>query len=212
MKTNLADELKNNQTLKTIFERRAVRQYRGEMIEENVLNEILNAGRMAPSAMNRQPWKFYILTHQDTIDLFSKALIKVMPKELFKEVFRHPASTLKTLVQQLPHVFDSRPKDPVFHGAPVVVFISSAADNEWAGLDTGMCAQNMMLAAKSLGVESCPVGFGRFISQTPVFSRLELPAGEVIQLAVVFGYGAENPKAHPRKGHDVIFIDRMECC
>lgn len=102
--------------------------------------------------------------------------------------------------------------DPVFHGAPVVIFITSPKDNEWAGLETGMCAQNMMLAAKSLGLDTCPVGLAKFIDQTATYHRLEVPAEEQVQLAVVIGYGAEKPEAHPRAKHTTIFIDRMECC
>ncbi|MCC8426618.1 nitroreductase family protein [Mucilaginibacter sp. UR6-11] len=212
MKTAIINDLTGNETLKTIFERRAVRKYRPDMIDDDVLNKILDAGCMAPSAMNGQPWKFYIATHKDTIASFSEAIVKIMPKMAIKETLKHPVATIKTLLHELPHTMHSGGEDPIFHGAPVVVFITAPKDNEWAGLDIGMCAQNLMLAAKSLGLDSCPIGFAKFIEQTPVFHRLEVPDGETVQLAVILGYGVEKPEPHPRAEHNVIFIDRMECC
>lgn len=212
MKTTIVPDTTDTETLKTIFERRAVRKYRSDMIEEDILDKILAAGRMAPSAMNRQPWKFYVATHGDTIASFSGAIKKVIPKVMLKETLKHPVTTVKTIVHELPHVIHTDSTDPVFHGAPVVVFITAPKDNEWAVLDIGMCAQNMMLAAKSMGVDSCPVGLAKFIEQTPVFHKLEVPDGEAVQLAVILGYGTEKPEPQPRAQHNIIFIDRIECC
>ena len=50
-----------NDTLKTIYERRAVRKYKDRPVEKHLVEQLLDAGRMAPSAINRQPWKFYVM-------------------------------------------------------------------------------------------------------------------------------------------------------
>ena len=212
MKNEPTADLVNNETLKTIFERRAVRKYLPAMIDDDLLEKVLDAGRMAPSAMNEQPWKFYIATHQDTIAKFSKAIAALIPGIMLKAAVRHPLKTFKTFLHMPTGTLGSTSGDLVFHGAPVVIFITSSKDNEWAGLDIGMCAQNMMLAARSLGLDSCPVGLGRYMDQTPVYHELEVPAGEAVQLAIILGYGAEEPTTKPRAKHTAIFIDRMECC
>ena len=46
----------------TILSRRSVRRYEKKKVPEDVLNEILEAGRQAPSANNVQPWHFIVLT------------------------------------------------------------------------------------------------------------------------------------------------------
>lgn len=212
MKNEPTADIAGNETLKIIFERRAVRKYLPAMVDDDLLEKVLDAGRMAPSAMNGQPWKFYILTHQDTIARFSKAITALMPSIMLKTAVKHPLKAIKSLLHFSPGMPGSASGDPIFHGAPVVIFITSPKDNEWAGLDTGMCAQNMMLAARSLGLDSCPVGFGRYIEQTPVYHELEASSGEAVQLAIILGYGAEKPEPHPRARHTAIFIDRMECC
>ena len=97
-------------------------------------------------------------------------------------------------------------EDPVFHGAPVVIFITSKKDNEWAALDIGMCSQNIMLAAKSIGLDSCPVGMGKYIDQTKIYSRLNIPESEHVHLAIIIGYGNESPEVKERIKNNLIYI------
>jgi nitroreductase len=70
-----------------------------------------------------------------------------------------------------------------------------------------MCAQNIMLAAKSLGLETCPVGFGKYVEKTSIFSRLHVPASEEVKLAIILGYGDESPEVHERLTNNLLFID-----
>lgn len=96
--------------------------------------------------------------------------------------------------------------DPIFHGAPVVIFIAAPADNEWASWDIGMCAQNMMLAAKALGLDSCTVGLGKYVAQTTVYPLLHIPASEKLLLSIVLGYGDELPELNKRVVNNAVFI------
>ena len=52
-------------TLQTIRERRSVRRYRPEPIPAEDLAQIIEAGRLAPSAANRQPWRFVLVTEPE---------------------------------------------------------------------------------------------------------------------------------------------------
>jgi nitroreductase len=53
--------LSDNITLRTIYERRSVRRYKDISIDHDTITRLLDAGRMAPSAMNKQPWNFIFL-------------------------------------------------------------------------------------------------------------------------------------------------------
>lgn len=199
--------VRSNSTINTIYERRAVRKYKDLAVGNELLGTILDAGRMAPSAMNRQPWKFYVVTNKDTIHSFSAAIAKVGVKQVFKG---GPGHVLKTIAELLHFSFGAgmlKGGDHVFYGAPVVVFVAAPKDNEWAGLDVGMCCQNMMLAAKSLGLDSCPVGFGKYIQETKVYGRLGIPATDQVHLALIFGYGDESPEVHKRVTGNVFYVD-----
>jgi nitroreductase len=193
--------------LDIIYERRAVRKYQPRIVDRKIIEKVIDAGRMAPSALNKQPWKFYVLTQKEVIRAFSKAILKIVPKEIIKagpkEIFKQIVHFLH-FPQGLSFV---KSDDPVFHNAPVVIFITASRDNEWASLDIGMCAQNMMLAAKYYGLDTCPIGFAKYVEGTSIYGKLNIPESEIIHLAVILGYGDEIPELHKRKKNNVHFID-----
>ncbi len=195
-----------NDILKTIYERRAVRRYLDTAVSKEQIDTLIDAGRMAPSAMNRQPWKFYVLTDRARIHDISKAITR----QAAHEMKHHPVKDLlKTTLSffHLTGVVDLLTgADMIFHGAPVVIFITSAVSDEWGGLDVGMCSQNMMLAAKSLGLDTCPVGFAQMVMKTDLYPTLQIPAAEKVELALIVGYGAEQPELHERKKNNVIYL------
>jgi len=47
-----------------MFTRRSIRKYTNEPVPEEVLHNILEAGRLSPSAVNRQPWHFIVVKDQ----------------------------------------------------------------------------------------------------------------------------------------------------
>ncbi len=184
-----------NDVLKTIYSRRAIRRYLNKPVDRTIIEQLLDAGRMAPSAMNKQPWHFYIVTKQEDISLYSAAIIDAALKSL-----------PNTGVHDLSHGVEFfKTADPVFHGAPVVIFLTAAKGNEWAPIDIGMCAQTIFLAAKSLGLDSCPVGFGKFIEQTPHYKRLGIAEDEEVILSIIIGYGDEIPAVHPRDKNNAFY-------
>lgn len=199
-----------NEVLKTIYERRAIRKFKDKAVTDELIETLLNASRMAPSAMNKQPWHFYVLTNKDRMKRFSLSIIQhskmAMLKAGLKEALHHvlhPGSF---------HLKDGidffKADDPIFHGAPVVIFISSQRSNEWAALDIGMCAQNLMLAARSLGLDTCPVGLAKFIENTDEYKELNIPSSEQVNLAIILGYADEQPAVHERKKDNATFLDK----
>ncbi|MFX0059533.1 MAG: nitroreductase family protein [Candidatus Hodarchaeota archaeon] len=55
-----------------IKSRRSIRNFQDKMISDNEINMILEAGRWAPSASNRQPWVFIVLKDRDFINKIAK--------------------------------------------------------------------------------------------------------------------------------------------
>lgn len=196
-----------NETLNTIYERRAVRKYKDQPLAIETINQILDAGRMAPSAINKQPWKFYVLTNKETINLFGQKIAKAALKSLAKMSLKNIIKMTTGFLHFPNGIGFLKEHDPVFHGAPAVIFITAPKDNEWASLDVGMCSQNIMLAAKSLGLDSCPVGFGKFVMNTKIYPRLKISDAEQVLISITIGYGDEAPEIHERIKNNVRFID-----
>lgn len=180
-----------NTVLKAIYERRAVRKYKNKAVPKQLVEQLLDAARMAPSAMNKQPWKFYVVTAKSMLKIFSEQIAKVAAGHF------HLAFASGVINHN----------DLIFHNAPVVIFITAPKDSEWGGLDVGICAQNIMLAAKSFGLDSCPVGFGKYIEETDAYSLLKVPKKEKVMLSVIVGYGDENPEPHERNKKNAFFFE-----
>lgn len=186
------DVLEKNETLKTIYSRRAIRSYLDKPVPKELIDQLLDAGRMAPSAINKQPWKFYVVTNKSFLNELSAETSKAAAKHF------HLAFASGLL----------KATDAIFHGAPAVIFITAPKDNEWASLDIGMCSQNIMLAAKSLGLDTCPVGLGKFAEETAAYLKFKVSKSEKLLLSIIVGYGKdEKPTVHPRNKENAYYIE-----
>jgi nitroreductase len=193
-------------TIKHIYQRRAVRKYKHMPVAKDIIDQLIAAGRMAPSAMNKQPWKFYVLTDKKLIRNLSKEIAEVAIKEIrhtsVKEIVKMTLSAfhLSKMIDFL------KTDDHIFYGAPVVIFITSPVEDAWGPLDVGMCSQNIMLTAKAMGLDTCPVGLAKFVTQAKDFYLLNIPATEQVNLAIIVGYGDEEPKPMERIENNVVYI------
>ena len=191
----------SNETLGTIYTRRSVRKYKNQEVDKHLIEDIINAGRMAPSAINMQPWGFYVLTDKERIKKYSKA------KQVFNMGIKSLIKTAVSAVKMADGLNFGIEEDPVFHGAPVVIFVTGDKNNEWASLDIGMCVQNMLLAAKSIGLDTCPIGYAKYVDQTDIYSELNIPGTEKVMLAVILGYGDEEPEVHKRIMDNLTYLN-----
>ena len=196
-----------NETLKNIYERRAVRKYKQMSVSKDVIDMLLDPGRMAPSAMNRQPWKFYVLTDVRKIKAFSKEIAENAIKEIKHAGIKETIKMTLSFFHLSKMIDFLKQDDHIFYGAPVVIFLTSPKEEDWGALDVGMCAQNIMLAAKSLGLDTCPVGFAKFVTQAKDYYLLNIPATEKIHLAITVGYGDEHPAIHERIEDNASYIE-----
>jgi len=84
------------ETKSAILKRKSCRKYNGKHIDSEVIKMILEAGMAAPSAINRQPWEFYIIKNKDVQETLKSAmpyskynsdLLIVVCGNLSKEIF-----------------------------------------------------------------------------------------------------------------------------
>ena len=62
-----------NKVLRTIANRRSIRHYQDRQVDIPTIELLLKAGMAAPSANNRQPWEFIVITERKTLDLLAQA-------------------------------------------------------------------------------------------------------------------------------------------
>lgn len=185
----------SNETLNVINSRRSIRKYKSEQIGAAELQQILNAGLYAPSAMNQQAWHFSVVQSGPLLDK-----IKAVMKENLLN------SGVAFFVERA-----SAPGFVAFHGAPTVVIISADEKAPHIQLDCGAAAENMALAAESLNIGSCI-----FTSSEHLFAKdkdgelkkeLGIPEGYRHVCAVALGYkDCENPSPAPRKDDLITYL------
>ncbi len=186
-----------------IYERRSVRNLKKDPVPEPLIRRVLEAGRFAPSAGNCQPWKFIVITDQKLINELNEGMYNILAS---LHSAYHNDAMVKALVQVYaqdpdPGLYDprlieggigsiTRKNAPVFLEAPVVIII--ACDDRAIGgpeLNAGICGQNMNLAALSLGLGFCWIGFSKVIEMVPhLKEKLGLRDPWKIHTACVLGY------------------------
>lgn len=178
-----------------IKSRRSRRDFLDRNIPGEVINEIIEAGCYAPSALNKQPWKFIVITNKDHIKKLSgiikeksRKIVKFLPiLKLFKSALRDPqvVGAVKKTV--------SRSIDTVFYDAPLLILIVSDKREPYATKDCSLASQNMMLYANSIGISSCYIGRADLLNMSKVAKNIiGVPPKYTIQSAIVFGYTPES--------------------
>lgn len=150
--------------LRLITVRQSTRSFSDKEIGKDTLEKIVTAARLAPSARNSQPWKMYVVTDKDKVS----AVAKTMQSD-GKNAFLSGAKAFIVLSEVM------RP------------LLSSVSGNtRFVKYDVGELAAYITLAAKSLGVDSCIIGW---IDVPSLKKELEIPSEEDLCIAVALGYG-----------------------
>jgi nitroreductase len=175
--------------------RRSVREFLKKPIPKEVLEKIVRAGIWAPSAMNRQPWRFVVVQDPKSLKLLSTAAKEELMK--FLQTREAEKQYGKSNVSHfMPHADGD---DMIFYNAPAIVFV---IDTLGTGdhFDHGLATENMMLMAHGLGVGSCCIGLSTPIENSEkVRTLLGMDEKEKVVIGVIFGYPSEKPHETQRK-------------
>lgn len=176
-----------NSVYNAILSRRSVRKFRPEPVPIDALDRIVEAGLWAPSALNRQPWFFHVLTgrRRDEFAILCRPIWeKLRPK--IEEIYGEEGVRLRA---------------PFYNNlgdAPAVIVIYSDKDDggEWGTVSCAMAAQNMLLAATAEGLASLYMAAQQMIRES-----VDEFFGESRRLigCVLIGYGDDPGIKWPRR-------------
>lgn len=117
-----------NEIINNIKTRRSVKKYKNDLVKQEIIDMIVEAGTYAPSGMNKQ----------------SPIILEITNKEM-----RDKLSKINAKVAGMPETFDP------FYNAPVVIVVLANKDIPTYIYDGSLVMENMMLTAHSLGLGSC---------------------------------------------------------
>ena len=174
-----------NDTLKAIMDRKSVRKFSDKPISEADIRTVLKAGMSGPSCVNSRCWSFVVVRDKETLLKMADANVK------YADPLRSAALGIL-----------------VCGDLSRTEFFASA--REFWAIDGAIAAQNMILAAESLGIGSCWLGTWpvkeRVANQTALF---DLPEHIVPHSVIAFGYPAADVPPGPRPGRPEWDEDRV---
>lgn len=177
-----------NKIIENIYTRRSVRNYLDKQISKELIEELLNAAVMAPSARNTQPWHFTIVQGKEKVRYYGERALK----------------QYNTLIRAgLKAGFKLTKAESIFYNASLLIIISGKRDYKWLKYDVNLAVQNMFLAAHSLGFGSCWIGFGRPLDKDEeAKKKLGIPNDFELVAPLIFGYPKKPitkiPKREPK--------------
>lgn len=149
--------------LDLIFSRRSIRQYQNRPVERELLVDLLRAAMAAPSAVNKQPWEFVVVTQPERMSVLQAGL---------------------------PYAKYNAPAAIVVCGVPE--WAQNEPTGSYWVQDCSAALENMLIAAAGLGLGTVWTGVYPVAARVKVVQRvLGLPEGVIPLGVVLVGYPDE---------------------
>jgi nitroreductase len=192
-----------------IRQRRSIRSFRSDPVPDDMVHEILEAARLAPSGSNRQPWRFIVVTDpKERARLrqicWDQAFIEEAPVVFVccADLTAYSQSSRMKRSQEfidygVTETLSGRFADPEFRAA-----ISNMPDPDLANLlpvavaNTYIAIEHMVLTATALGLGSCWVGATG--GEGAINAMFGLPKTTVVVAVLPVGYPTSVPPPRPR--------------
>jgi nitroreductase len=169
-------------TEKIIKKRASVRKFKKKAVPAVLVNRLIGAARLAPSAYNAQPWSFVVI---------SSSQVKKTLKEnkIFKQDFIYDAPLIIICCSN-PDVFPKERFEPIYSN------VAEIGGNIGAVRDVSIAAQNLVLAAYNNGLGACYIGL---LDREKIKNILNIPKNYAIPFAIITGYPADKLSHSARK-------------
>ena len=181
-----------NPVIENIMARRSVRAYKEQAVPRELMEQVVECGINAPNAMNAQQWEVRVVESKAWIDKATEAYKQSVKGTPAEKMVTEPS--FKNM----------------FRNAPAVIFIGHKP-SKYTAVDCGLMAENMMLAAQSLGLGTvCMASPVMFLTQpagAEFLSSLSFSEGYEPLICIGIGYADEAPAAKPRNKEVIKYIE-----
>jgi nitroreductase len=166
--------------LDIIKKRRSIRKYLDKAVEREKINLCLEAARLAPSAINGQPWKFIVVDEPE--------LKKKLCEAAFRGVF-----AFNTWAKAAPGLVVV-----VVNNSPVSQIINTLRNSIPYLIDIGITTEHFVLQAEELGLGTCWMAG---LDEKATRKVLGIPLGKKVAAIIALGYPdlTEEKRSRPRK-------------
>ncbi len=197
-----------DQVFEVIRTRRSTRSFADRPVDQELLDQVLEAGRYAPSGGNSQTAHFLVIRSRTVMDTLA-ALVKqeLAAMEVTEGMYRSLANAIR----------NAKKEHYVFHySPPVLILAANQKDYGNAMADCACALENMMIMANALDLGTCWINQVRWLTENPVIldflHTLGLSDSERIFGGLSLGWadtedGLPVRTPLPRHGNPVTWID-----
>jgi nitroreductase len=156
-----------------IMKRRTIRRFEDKPVPYKVLEKCVDAGRLAPSGRNKQPWEYII----------------VDDKQLLPRLFDNIGGSVKLPPEE------GGPRPENTPQAYIIIVIDKSLElianqRRMVLYDIGIAAENIILTALEEGIGCCPI---LSFNEESIKKALGIPEGYDVGLVIAMGYPQESP-------------------
>lgn len=178
--------------MQAIKERQSIRAYKTTPVDDNTLNTILEAGRLAPSWGNTQTWRFIVVKDPAVKSQLADTCLRAGNRG-FESMRNAPVVIAVSAQMNTAGVRDGQ--------------LVTDKGGYWFMFDAGIAMQNMMLAAKSFGLGTCCLGL---FDAKKAEKILDVPVGYCMVAMTPLGYPDEKPVPRGRKDmSEILFREKF---
>ena len=176
-------------TKDSILTRRTIRKFQTKDIPKEIIEDLILAGRSAPTAMNRQEIKFYVIAND----------IKKV-QSIGKKVMENRTKAGKTGGWMEEYKEKYGVEDVIFYDAPCMIALvgdkgTDEKEQYWHHMDAGIATGNILTMATSYGLGTVPIGIANFLNQEAVLEGVGADKEkEHLLLCISVGYPVEGYK------------------
>jgi len=198
------------QLVRLMASRRSCRNYTAKSVDRSMLEDLVKIGTTAPSATNSQDWNFTILPERKDVVAYGNHVVdffRKISKLAANPVIRNTLSFLGKKDLKIFHRSYSRfvgkaisswrsgEHDYLFHGAPAVIIIGCSPCS-MPMADAQLASQNIQLAAHSMGLGTCLIGFAvkAMLSDRKLCEKIGAKPGEKYYSVIAVGWPDETYK------------------
>ncbi len=197
------------EALQAIMTRRSTRRMLPDLPPREVIRQVVEAGRAAPSGANSQTTHLLVITNRRVLDELAAAV---------QAAFAAMDEGEDAYVSLRRSISAAKKDGYVFHyNAPVLIVTANRRGYGNAMADSACALENMMIAANALNLGSCWINQLHWLDGNAqiraMLEGLGLGKDETVTGGLILGYGEEGQPARealPRTGNPVTWVDETE--
>jgi nitroreductase/NAD-dependent dihydropyrimidine dehydrogenase PreA subunit len=188
--------------------RRSCRNYSEKAVDRSVLEDLVKIGTTAPSGTNCQNWTFTLFPDRAAVNEFGQRIgeffrnlnrmaekrwlrksLKLIGKPALDNYYREYYRSVRDGLKE----WELKGRDRLFHGAAAVIVVATKPGSSNPREDALLATQNILLAAHSMGLGTCLIGFAveAIKNDSAIQQFLKIPAEETVCSVIAIGYPQE---------------------